>query len=70
MPFSWRDLENWRDAPAFDLDDRIAILRQHTRQVIDQTAAGDVSETLNFPAGNLGKERLIVLVRPQQLVAY
>ena len=48
-----------------EFDDRIAIFRQHARQIVDQTAAGDMSETMNCPARNFRQQRLIIFVHAQ-----
>ena len=53
----------------FGVDRRIAIFRQHPRQVIDQSAARDVGQAMNHPRGNFREQRLIILVHSKQLVA-
>ena len=44
------EIENCRDPPTVSIDHRIAIFWQDAREIVDQSAAGDVREALNHPA--------------------
>src|ERR1043166_5641574 len=63
------ELEYFRDAPGFNIDRRVAILWKHPWQIVDQTAAGDMGESLNHSGRRPSQERLIVLVHAQQFPA-
>ena len=56
-----QDLEDARDAPAFRVNDRVTIQRQNSRQIVDETTPGDVSEPFDYANGNPCQQRLIVL---------
>ena len=64
-----QDLENFGSTPVLRLDDGITIFRQNSRDVIDQAATRDVRESLDLCGRNSSEQRLIILVRAQQLVA-
>ena len=69
LPVLRQDLENGRDTPALRVDHGVAIFGQNAREIVDQSAAGDVRETMQLPARDFRQQRLIVLVRAQQLFA-
>src|SRR5690242_9264614 len=62
-------LENARNAPGVGVDYRIAIFWQNPRQIINQSAAGNVGEALDHAAGRLRKQRLIIFMHAKQLFA-
>ena len=64
-----QDLEDARDAPAFRFNYRVTIRRQNSRQIVDETATGDMSEPFDYANGNFCQERLIVFVHAQQFFA-
>ena len=64
-----QDLEDARDAPAFRFNYRVAIRRQNSRQIVDETATGDMSEPFDHASGNFRQQRLIIFVHAQQFVA-
>jgi hypothetical protein len=64
-----QDLEDTWDTPAFRFYYRVTIRRQDSRQIVQETTPGDVSEPFDYANGNLCQERLIVFVDAQQLFA-
>ena len=58
-----------RDTPAFRFNYRVTIRRQNSRQIVDETTTGDMSEPFDYANGNVCQERLIVFVHAQQFFA-
>ena len=63
------DLKDGWDFPAAHINHRIAIVRQNTRQIINQSATGNVSKPFQFSVRNGGQKRLIVAMRTQKFLA-
>src|SRR5205823_10074299 len=61
-----QDLEDTWDTPTSRFNYRVAIGRQNSRQIVDETTPGDVSEPFDYASGNPCQQRLIVLVHAQQ----
>ncbi len=54
----------------FRLDYRVTVFRQDTRQIIDQSAAGDVGETFDHAGRNFCEQWLIILVHAQEFFTH
>src|SRR4030095_5422816 len=57
-----QDLEDPRNAPAFRFNYSVTIWRQNSRQIVDETATGDMSKPCDDANGNSCQKRLIVFV--------
>src|SRR6266536_1005938 len=64
-----QDFENVRHTPTLRFNDGIAVFWQDARQIVDQTAAGDMGETFDHTARNFREERLVIFMYAQKFFA-
>src|SRR5207248_8952925 len=64
-----QDLEDAWEVPAFRSNYSITIRGQNSRQIVDETTTGDMSEPFDYANGNFCQARLIVFVHAQQFFA-
>src|ERR1700730_12320152 len=63
------DSKDWRNTPRRGLDQGITGCRENAREVINETASGDMSGALEPAVWNRCKQRLIIPVNAKQLFA-